>query len=93
MEENRDLEVVETVEPETSELMEYDECSNGLATLIGIGIGVTCTLLAKKGVHAVKKAWSKRKEKKSIVEDEDFDEFEDDEEPEETDYKKTSKKK
>ena len=93
MEESRDLEVVETVEPETSELMEYDECSNGFATLIGIGIGVTCTLLAKKGAHAVKKAWSKRKEKKSIVEDEDFDEFEDDEEPEETDDKKTSKKK
>lgn len=78
-----------TMEPETEELVEYnDDNSNLVSGLIGVGIGVAGTLLVKKGVTAVKKLatmkWGNRKSKKSeknneeVEEevDEDFDDFE-----------------
>ena len=71
MEENNNLEIIE-MEPET-ELMEYEDNSSLVSGLVGLGIGIAGTLLAKKGVKAVKKLWKKRKEKKAVEED-----FEDD---------------
>lgn len=56
---------VMTMEPETEELMEYEDNSNLVSGLIGLGIGVAGTLLAKKGVSAAKKLWQKRKDKKA----------------------------
>ena len=94
MEEKNELQVVD-MEPEV-EIMEED--SSTLVTgLIGIGIGIAGTLLAKKGVGAVKKAWKKRKTKKvaeeEIFDEDDFEEEvetepEDEEEPEKSEKKK-----
>ena len=52
------------IEPESTEIEEYEDNSNLVSGLIGLGIGVAGTLLAKKGVGAVKKLWKKRKDKK-----------------------------
>ena len=84
MEEKNELQVVD-MEPEV-EIMEEDN-STLVTGLIGIGIGIAGTLLAKKGVGAIKKAWKKRKVKKVIEEeetfDDDFEEEEIEDEPEE----------
>ena len=69
MEEKNELQVVD-MEPEV-EIMEEDN-STLVTGLIGIGIGIAGTLLAKKGVGAIKKAWKKRKVKK-VAEEETFD--------------------
>ena len=79
MEEKNELQVVD-MEPEV-EIMEEDN-STLVTGLIGIGIGIAGTLLAKKGVGAIKKAWKKRKVNKVAEEEEIEDEPEEKEEPE-----------
>ena len=79
MEEKNELQVVD-MEPEV-EIMEEDN-STLVTGLIGIGIGIAGTLLAKKGVGAIKKAWKKRKVNKVAEEEESEDEPEEKEEPE-----------
>ena len=92
MEEKNELQVVD-MEPEV-EIMEED--NRTLVTgLIGIGIGIAGTLLAKKGVGAIKKAWKKRKVKKVTEEEETFDDdFEEEieDEPEEKEEPEKSEK-
>lgn len=92
MEEKNELQVVD-MEPEV-EIMEEDN-STLVTGLIGIGIGIAGTLLAKKGVGAIKKAWKKRKVKKVAEEEETFDDdFEEEieDEPEEKEEPEKSEK-
>lgn len=94
MEEKNELQVVD-MEPEV-EIMEEDN-STLVTGLIGIGIGIAGTLLAKKGVGAIKKAWKKRKVKKVTEEeetfdDDDFEEEEIEDEPEEKEEPEKSEK-
>lgn len=63
MDENK-MELME-IEPELTEIEEYEDNSNLVSGLIGLGIGIAGTLLAKKGVGAVKNLWKKRKDKKA----------------------------
>lgn len=93
MEEKNELQVVD-MEPEV-EIMEEDN-STLVTGLIGIGIGIAGTLLAKKGVGAIKKAWKKRNVKKVAEEetfdDDDFEEEEIEDEPEEKEEPEKSEK-
>ena len=92
MEEKNELQVVD-MEPEV-EIMEEDN-STLVTGLIGIGIGIAGTLLAKKGVGAIKKAWKKRKVNKVAEEEETFDDdFEEEieDEPEEKEEPEKSEK-